>query len=76
MNTQERIQQRHKLLDYLVIEKPEGASLGVLSSIFGAGTVRAVDDLLYLGLIKEKGGKFVVPEAVAKRWVRIRGRDD
>jgi hypothetical protein len=74
MNTQERIQYRHKILDYLVIEKPEGASKEEISAL--GDVEKSLGDLVYMGLVRKKGGKFVVPEAVAKRWVRIRGRDD
>jgi len=74
MNTQERIQQRHKILDYIVIEKPEGASKDEIMSL--GDVEKSLGDLVYMGLVRKNGGKFVVPEAVAKRWVRIRGREN
>jgi hypothetical protein len=76
MTTKDRIQQRHKLLDYLVIVKWEGASREEIVKDLGPWATEALKDLVALGLVKRKGGKFIVPKRAAKRWGQISGWDN
>jgi hypothetical protein len=61
MNTtgriQERIQNRHKLLDYFTIVKREGATEKEIVKDLGPWATEALEDLVALGLVKRKGGK-------------------
>jgi hypothetical protein len=73
MVAQERIQNRHKLLDYFTIVKWEGATEKEIVKDLGPWATKALEDLVALGLVERKGGKFIVPKRVAKRWGQISG---
>jgi hypothetical protein len=70
---QERIWNRHKLLDYLVIVKWEGATKEEIVKDIGPDAPRALEDLVALGIVKRKGERFFVPKRVAQRWGKIAG---
>jgi hypothetical protein len=70
---QERIRNRHKLLDYLTVVRWEGAEEKEIISDVGPWATQALEDLVALGLVKRKGERFVVPKRVAQRWGKIAG---
>jgi hypothetical protein len=70
---QERIRNRHKLLDYLTVVRFEGAEEKEIISDVGPWAPQALEDLVALGLVKRKGERFVVPKRVAQRWWKIAG---
>jgi hypothetical protein len=69
MGVQERIHNRHRLLEHLVA-KPDGMAMDEIQSI-GAWAEEALGDLLYLKLAVRKKGKIIVPERVVRRLEQL-----